>query len=209
LRSSIERFDPAPLDLPIWISPTDEHLRRLAEIIGTTRVSRLLQFFQTRVLRGEESDLRISNLTDTIEVAVALEMNDRFLSLPLNVRCTYARAPVTTRGTSLAVVARWGELHATDGIVNGTELTNGFGGVDRLLMHEDRSRLATLYLWLSQRFPDVYASGAAIARVREQIDDDIHDALLRQGDRPKRERPAPKPFRRKGPPKFNPRRLRK
>jgi ATP-dependent RNA helicase SUPV3L1/SUV3 len=209
LRSSIERFDPAPLDLPIWISPTDEHLRRLAEIIGTTRVSRLLQFFQTRVLRGEESDLRISNLTDTIEVAVALEMNDRFLSLPLNVRCTYARAPVTTRGTSLAVLARWGELHATEGIVNGTELTNGFGGVDRLLMHEDRSRLATLYLWLSQRFPDVYASGAQIARVREQIDDDIHDALLRQGDRPKRDRPAPKPFRRKGPPKFNPRRLRK
>ena len=152
LRSSIERFDPAPLDLPIWISPTDEHLRRLAEIIGTTRVSRLLQFFQTRVLRGEESDLRISNLTDTIEVAVALEMNDRFLGLPLNVRCTYARAPVTTRGTSLAVLARWGELHATEGIVNGTELTNGFGGVDRLLMHEDRSRLATLYLWLSQRF---------------------------------------------------------
>ena len=210
LRASIERFEPAPLDLPIWISPTDEHLRRLSAIIGTSRVSRLLQFFQTRVLRSEESDLRIANLSDTIEVAVALEMNDRFLSLPLAVRCTYSRAPVTTRGTSLAVLARWGERHATEGFVDGSELTSGFAGVDRLLLHEDRSRLATLYLWLAQRFPDVYGSGAEITRVRERIDDDIHDALMRQGDRPKRDRPAAaKPFRRKGPPKFNPRRLRK
>ena len=210
LRSSIEFFEPMPLDLPIWISPTDEHLRRLSEIIGTTRVSRLLQFFQTRVLRGEESDLRISNLADTIDVATALELNDRFLSLPLAVRCTYSRAPVTTRGTSLAVLARWGERHAVEGIVEGSELTQGGGGMDRLLLHEDRSRLATLYLWLAQRFPDVYRSGPEIAHLRERIDDDIHDALMRQGDRPKRERPAaPKPFRRKGPPKFDKRRLRK
>ena len=218
LRESIERFDPAPLDLPIWISPTDEHLRRLSAIIGTTRVARLLQFFQTRVLRGEESDLRIADLSGTIEVAQALEMSDKFLELPLAVRCTYSRAPVNTRGNGLAVLARWGERHATDGVVEGVELTSGAAAYDRLLIHEDRSRLATLYLWLAQRFPDVYVNGAAVMRTRERIDEDIHSALLQQGDHSKRDRklhpqqPARKtmqPFRRKGPPKFNPRRLRK
>jgi ATP-dependent RNA helicase SUPV3L1/SUV3 len=178
----------------------------------------LLQFFQTRVLRGEESDLRIADLSGTIEVAQALEMSDKFLELPLAVRCTYSRAPVNTRGNGLAVLARWGERHATDGVVEGVELTSGAAAYDRLLIHEDRSRLATLYLWLAQRFPDVYVNGAAVMRTRERIDEDIHSALLQQGDHSKRDRklhpqsPARKamqPFRRKGPPKFNPRRLRK
>lgn len=86
LRDSLECFTPPPADPPLWISPTDEHLQRLAAIIGTTRVSRLLLFFQTRVLRGESSDVRIADLSGTIDVAVALEMSDRFLELPLAVR---------------------------------------------------------------------------------------------------------------------------
>jgi ATP-dependent RNA helicase SUPV3L1/SUV3 len=208
LRANIERFDIAPADLPIWISPTDDHLRRLSAIIGTNRVSRLLQFFQTRVFKDDESDLRIANLADTIDVSVALEMYDRFMDLPLEVRCTYSRAPVTTRGNSLAVLARWGERHATEGIVDGIELTGGFAARDRLLLHEDRSRLATLYLWLAQRFPAVYVNGARVMQMREEIDEDIHLALLQQGDHAKKHRPAaPRPFVRKGPPKFSKRRL--
>ncbi len=211
LRTALERFEAPPGNLPIWISPTDEHLRRLSLIIGTTRVSRLLQFFQTRVRRAEDTDLRIADLSDTIEVAVALEMSDRFCELPLPVRCTYSRAPVTTRGNSLAILARWGERHATHGIVDGSDLTAGLAARDRLLLFEDRSRLATLYLWLAQRFPDVYVNGAAVMRMREQIDEDIHDALMAQGERPRKASPAaprPAPFvRRKGPPKFNKRKL--
>lgn len=208
LRENIVRFDPAPPDLPIWIAPTDEHLRRLSAIIGTTRVSRLLQFFQTRVRRAEDAALRIADLSDTIEVAVALEQSDRFLELPLGIRCTYSRAPVTTRGNSLSILARWGERHATDGVVDSSDVMAGLAARDRLLLFEDRSRLATLYLWLAQRFPDVYVGGEAVTLLRERIDDDIHTALLQHGARPKADRPAPF-IRRKGPPKFNPRRLKK
>jgi ATP-dependent RNA helicase SUPV3L1/SUV3 len=208
LRENIGRFDPPAGELPIWIAPTDEHLRRLSAIIGTTRVSRLLQFFQTRVRRAQDTTLRIADLSDTIEVAVALEMSDRFLELPLGIRCTYSRAPVTTRGNSLAVLARWGERHGAEGIVDGSDLMAGLAARDRLLLFEDRSRLATLYLWLAQRFPNVYVGGEAVTALRERIDDDIHTALLQHGARPKKDRPAPFP-RRTGPPKFNPRRLRK
>jgi hypothetical protein len=81
---------------------------------------------------------------------------------------------------------------------------------DRLLLFEDRSRLATLYLWLAQRFPAVYVEGAAVMRMRERIDDEIHAALLRHGDRTKKAEPATaKILARKGPPKFNKRKLRR
>ena len=208
LRAGLERFEIPPATLPIWISPTDEHLRRLSLIIETNSVSRLLQFFQTRIRKADDTYLRIADLSDTIEVAVALEMSDRFNELPLPVRCTYSRAPVTTRGNSLGVLTRWGERHAADGVVEGTELMTGLAGRDRLLLFEDRSRLATLYLWLAQRFPDVYVNGAGVTRLREEIDRDIHDELMRQGERQKKHAPPPQPFvRRKGPPRFNKRKL--
>ncbi len=207
LREGIGRFDAAPAGLPIWIAPTDEHLRRLSAIIGTTLVSRLLQFFATRMRAAEDTALRIADLSDTIEVSLALEQSERFLELPLAARCTYSRAPVTTRGSSLATLARWGERHATDGRVDGSDVMAGAGARDRLLLFEDRSRLATLYLWLAQRFPNVYVGGRAVTLLRERIDEDIHTALLEHGTRTKN---RPPPFvRRTGPPKFNPRRLKK
>jgi ATP-dependent RNA helicase SUPV3L1/SUV3 len=208
LRRALEGHAPAAPRGPIWISPTDDHLLRLSKIIGTTRISRLLQFFQTRVLRDGEEDLRIADLADTIEVAVGLELSDGFLALPFNVRCTYCRAPVTTRGNGLSVLADWGAQHAADGHVSGRELMLGGAGRDRLLQFEDRSRLAMLYLWLAQRFPGVYTNHDEVALIRESIDDDIHHALLERGTGPAKPRRAfVKPKRRPPRPRdFGPRR---
>jgi ATP-dependent RNA helicase SUPV3L1/SUV3 len=209
LRRSLEGHAPAAPNGPIWISPTDDHLERLSAIIGTTRISRLLQFFQTRVLRDGEEDLRIADLSDSIDVSVALELSDGFLSLPFKTRCTYSRAPVTTRGNSLMVLADWGAQHAAHGTVSGRELMNGGRARDRLLLYEDRSRLAMLYLWLSQRFPDVYAHRDEVALIRESLDDDIHSALLERGTGPVKRRSLPKPVRRAPRPRdFGPRRRR-
>ena len=196
LRESIEYDDGAENDGPIWISPTDDHLQRLAAIIGTTRISRLLQFFQTRVLRNADAGLRIADLSGTIEVAIALELSDAFLNLPFNVRCTYSRAPVSTRGPSLNVLARWGAQHARDGFVDGSELTASGPTRDRLLLFEDRSRLATLYLWLSQRFPEVYANRGEVAAIREKIDGDIQMVLAERGTHAKKGRAPAVPIRR-------------
>jgi len=186
LRRALERQDEPPTPGPIWISPTDDHLRRLSTIIGTMRVGRLLQFFQERVLRGGDNGMRIADLSDMIEVVNTLELEESFLRLPFEVRCTYSRAPVTTRGKSLAILVHWGVQHAETGIVDGSELMFEGGTRDRLLLYEDRSRLATLYLWLAQRFPGVYSNHAEIALIRDSIDDDIHAALLQRGTRKKK-----------------------
>lgn len=209
LRRSLEDRAPAAPRGPIWIAPTDDHLERLGAIIGTTRVSRLLQFFQTRVLRDGDEDLRIADLTDPIEVSVALELADGFLALPFKVRCTYSRAPVATRGNSLAVLADWAAQHAAHGKVAGRELMNGGRARDRLLLYEDRSRLALLYLWLAQRFPEVYDNREEVASLREGLDDDIHSALLARGKGSGKRRTLPKPVRRTPRPRdFGPRRRR-
>lgn len=188
LRRSIERNELVQSEAVIWISPTDDHLRRLSAILGTTRVGRLLQFFQERVLRDGEHGLRIADLSDTIEVANTLELAEGFLTLPFPVRCTYSRAPVNTRGPALAVLTHWGTQHASLGVVDGTELMFEGTGRDRLLQYEDRSRIATLYLWLAQRFPEVYTNHVEIAQIRDGIDDEIHTALLARGAQRKRVR---------------------
>jgi ATP-dependent RNA helicase SUPV3L1/SUV3 len=195
LRRSIERHEIAETGGVIWISPTDDHLRRLSAIIRTTRVGRLLQFFQERVLRDGEHGLRIADLSDTIEIANTLELAEGFLDLPFAVRSTYSRAPVNTRGPGLAILSLWGTQHAAHGLVDGTELMYDGGGRDRLLAYEDRSRIATLYLWLAQRFPDVYTNHAEVTQIRDSIDDDIHTALLARGAR--RKRPAARTQRRR------------
>ncbi len=193
LRRSIERHEIADTEGPIWISPTDDHLRRLSGIIGTTRIGRLLQFFQERVLRDGEYGLRIADLSDTIEIANTLELSEGFLDLPFSVRATYSRAPVNTRGPALSILSSWGTQHAMRGVVDGSELMFDGRGRDRLLQYEDRSRIATLYLWLAQRFPDVYTNHAEIAQIRDSIDDDIHAALLSRGAHRKRPRKPASP----------------
>lgn len=202
LRRCLEDVQTATLSGPIWISPTDDHLRRLGTILGTNRVGRLLQFFHDRILRDGESDLRIADLSDQIEVIVALEFVEGFMALPFEARCIYSRAPVTTRGRSLGILGAWGARHGAHGSVDGYELTEPASARDRLLLYEDRSRLATLYLWLAQRFPDVYTNRDQIVEIRESIDGDIQAALLERGARnkPAQARPT-KNFVRKGPPR--------
>ncbi|HTW85561.1 MAG TPA: helicase-related protein [Candidatus Sulfotelmatobacter sp.] len=179
IRRAVEGRAPEAPDGPLWISPTDEHLRRLGAIIGTTRVSRLLDFFRTRVL-ANDAQLRIADVSAQIDVALALELADGFLALPFETRAVYSRAPVSTRGPSLDVLARWGAAHAREGVVAGDELAR-LGGRDRLMIDEDRSRLATLYLWLAQRFPDVYVNAHFIAELRDEADAGIQATLRARG----------------------------
>jgi hypothetical protein len=54
-------------------------------------------------------------------------------------------------------------------------------------------------LWLSQRFPEVYANRDEVAAIRENIDNDIHSDLLQRGTGPTRTRGGAKPTRRPPP----------
>jgi ATP-dependent RNA helicase SUPV3L1/SUV3 len=211
LHAALEHSHEPLAGIPLWISPTDDHLRRVGALIGTMRVSRLLQFFATRIRNSGEADVRIADLSGQIEVATALELSDRFGDLPFEIRCSYSRAPVSTRGNALNVLGRWAERHAAGETVSAAELGREGPGGDRLLASEERSRLSTLYLWLAQRFPETYVDGDGVLELRQFIDHVIQRQLRAHGERkPNRQQPvaASRPFAaRKGPPKFDKRKL--
>jgi len=164
----------------IWLAPTTKHLENLSQIAGLRDVSSLLRFFQQNVLRADRY-VKLADLTEAIETVEYLErVAPAFAALPLDVRYAYARAPVNRNGLALPVLARWADAHARGTAVTGTEI-DAVSERDRLMSLEETSRLATLYLWLAQRFPSIYASGAAIERVREETDEQIRQALLNRG----------------------------
>ncbi len=171
-----------PEDAPdvIWVAPTTEHLERLAAINGQDEISRLLRFFQQNILRADRF-VKLADLSEMIEAVEYVERNaSAFPQLPLEIRYVYARAPVNRNGLALPFLARWAQLHARGLSVSGEE-TAGVADGDRLLTLEETSRLATLYMWLSQRFPRTYSNARGIERVRESADEQIRQALLNRG----------------------------
>ncbi len=201
--------EPAPsADRPIWISPTDEHLRRLSAIIGTNARQPAACSSFRRACGARKIPICASPTSATRSKS---RRRSRCPTASSNfrstVRCTYSRAPVSTRGNSLAILARWGDQHADRRRRRRCRRHRRTRGARPAAPFEDRSRLATLYLWLAQRFPEVYIDGQSVMLVREQLDDDIHDALLQHGERPRREHKPAAFVRRTGPPKFNKRRL--
>ena len=171
-----------PEDAPdvIWVAPTTEHLERLAAINGEQAISRLLRFFQQNILRADRF-VKLADLSEMIEAVEYVERNaSAFEQLPLEIRYAYARAPVNRNGLALPFLARWAQLHARGLHVSGEE-TAGVADGDRLLTLEETSRLATLYMWLSQRFPRTYSNARGVERVRESADEQIRQALLNRG----------------------------
>jgi hypothetical protein len=87
---------------------------------------------------------------------------------------------VNRNGFGLNFLARWAQSHARGLSVSGEE-TAGVSDGDRLMTLEETSRLATLYMWLAQRFPRTYSNARGIERVRENADELIRQALLNRG----------------------------
>ena len=173
-----ERRD-EPADV-IWLAPTTQHLERLARIAGLRDVSQLLRFFQQNVLRADRY-VKLADLTETIETVEYLERYaPAFGGLPLDVRYAYARAPVNRNGLALPILARWADEHARGRRVDGYEVA-GVSERDRLMSLEETSRLATLYLWLSQRFPATYFGATGVSALREEADEQLRQALLNRG----------------------------
>ncbi|HTA37421.1 MAG TPA: helicase-related protein [Candidatus Acidoferrales bacterium] len=180
VRAAVESDRPEEAADVIWVAPTTEHLERLAAINGQDEISRLLRFFQQNILRADRF-VKLADLSEMIEAVEFVERNAAaFAQLPLEIRYAYARAPVNRNGMGYTFLARWAQLHARGLSVSGEE-TAGVSDSDRLLTLEETSRLATLYMWLSQRFPRTYSNAGGIERVRESADEQIRQALLNRG----------------------------
>jgi hypothetical protein len=164
----------------IWVAPTTQHLERLAEISGVRDISALLRFFQQNILRADRY-VKLADLTEMIDSVEYLERYaPAFGRLPLEIRYAYARAPVNRNGLALPLTAGWAQAHALGQRVSGDDIA-GITERDRLLSLEEISRLTTIYLWLSQRFPRTYSNASGIERLRAEADEQIRQTLLNRG----------------------------
>jgi ATP-dependent RNA helicase SUPV3L1/SUV3 len=170
---------PQPTEI-IWVAPTTKHLERLAEINGEPKISRLLKFFQANILRADKY-VKLADLSEMIETVEYLEhYAPAFSRLPLEIRYAYARSPVNRNGVGLAYLARWAESHARLQPVSGEEIA-GVYDRERLMALEEMSRIATLYMWLSQRFSRTYNNARGIESLRAEVDEEIRKQLLNRG----------------------------
>ncbi len=188
---ALEHRDPPEEANRLWIAPTTQHLEQLSEIIHEQRLARLVQYAQDNFLKAGDLEVRLADLSEQIDVARIVEATRAVRErLPIGTRSTYARAPVNQRSAEqLAVLGRWALDHALGREIDTIELDEiqpGAKVLHNLDVLEGRARLATLYLWLAQRFPETYRDEPRIAGVRDAIDRAVEAILIERGRRRRR-----------------------
>lgn len=173
-----------------YVRPNQETVLSAGEVLRTDRLGRILRHLNDTLVAGHP-DLRMADMEETIELAALLDTVD----LPLLDRLSYATAPVDGRERlAVELVLDWARQHARDGRV----LPPDFGINADLVKLEARVKIATSWLWLSQRYPRAYGDAEAVVELRSNLNAKIEQQLVatsvarrRRGDeRRQPDRPA-------------------
>jgi ATP-dependent RNA helicase SUPV3L1/SUV3 len=169
-----------------YVRPNQETVISASRVLGTDRLGRILQYLSDTLVAGHP-DLRMADLGEVIGLASLLDG----VPLPLLDRLSYSIAPVDARdGLAVDMVVTWARQHATHGFVE----PPGFSASADLLKLESRARIVTSWLWLAQRYPDIYADTEAVLDLRESLNAEIEQRLVAssvaraKGDRGKGDR---------------------
>ena len=127
--------------------PNRESVALAAEFLETDALDQILAYLRSRLVL-DHPDLKIGDMDEEIEKARRLSG----VGLPLLDRLAYAVVPVSLRHPwFMDTVLTWARAHAAGKPAPLPPLRSG--DLQRL---EDGVNLATAWLWLSQRFPEVY-----------------------------------------------------
>ncbi len=131
-----------------FVRPNRESVALAAEFLETDDLAQVLTFLRSRIVM-DHPDLKIGDMDEEIEKARRLAG----VTLPLLDRLSYAVVPVSLRHPwFMDTVLTWARAHAAGKRAPKPPLRSG--DLQRL---EDGVNLATAWLWLAQRFPNVYA----------------------------------------------------
>ncbi|WP_294640372.1 helicase-related protein [uncultured Aureimonas sp.] len=130
-----------------FVRPNRESVALAAEFLETDALDQILAYLRSRLVL-DHPDLKIGDMDEEIEKARRLSG----IGLPLLDRLAYAVVPVSLRHPwFMDTVLTWARAHAAGKPAPLPPLRSG--DLQRL---EDGVNLATAWLWLSQRFPEVY-----------------------------------------------------
>lgn len=147
----------APDDLRPRVGPDADIVATVAAEMNTTSLYATLTRLQRAVLRPDDPNYRLADISPQIEIAAAIDR----LPLSLGDRWTYALCPVDVRDHGVNRLAAWAQSHAQGATVSPPTLGRlsdpAAPSPDDLERAEKGYRRLVAWRWLHLRFPDAYA----------------------------------------------------
>ncbi|MCW7541629.1 helicase-related protein [Aquabacterium sp. A7-Y] len=180
LKDLLQKTPRAPRNFKAPVAPSWWHVETIAKRLGKTRLREVLGIFMEQ-LRLDTAHFEVAALEQMLELAEQLDRTASKLSL--RERFVYAQAPVDTRTESqLQEFLGWTESHAHTGRAGQPWFLQEVDEHSRLDRMEQALRSCTLWLWLDQRFHEVYGHVEAVEDLRLRLNDGIERQL--KGKRP-------------------------
>lgn len=163
-----------PEDLRPRVAPDADIVAAVAAEIGTGSLFGTLRRIERSVLRRDDPNYRLGDLSTQIAIAAAIDG----VGLPLLDRWTYALCPVDERDQGIERLADWAVEHAMGRMVAppraGRLPPPDRAGQSSLQLAERVHRRLVAWRWMAQRFPDAYRdleeAMAESARLNEWIE---------------------------------------
>ena len=153
-----------------YVRPNQETVLSASEVLQTDRLGRVLRHLNDTLVAGHP-DLRMADMEEMIELATLLDTVD----VPILDRLSYSMAPVDGREKlAVELLLDWAWQHARFGRVQAPD----FGVNTDLLKLEARVKIATSWLWLAQRYPDVFEDVEAVVDLRASLNAKIEEKLV-------------------------------
>lgn len=162
--------DAAKLRGKAYVRPNQETVLSASEVLQTDRLGRVLRHLNDTLVAGHP-DLRMADMEEMIGLATLLDTVD----MPILDRLSYSMAPVDGREQmAVELLLDWARQHARDGRVQAPD----FGVNTDLLKLEARVKVATSWLWLAQRYPDVFEDVEEVVELRASLNAKIEEKLV-------------------------------
>lgn len=180
IRAHLAAAPEQPEDARPQVQPDADIVANVAQEIGSDSLFGVLARIRRAVLRPDDPNYRLADLTQAMAVASAIDG----VGLPLLTRWTYALCPVDQRDNGVARLARWAIEHgARRGVappLAGRLPAPEQASRDELERAEKTHKRLVAWRWLSLRFPEAYPDRASAEAETQRLDRWIEDVLRQQ-----------------------------
>jgi ATP-dependent RNA helicase SUPV3L1/SUV3 len=170
-----------PGDLRPLVQPDADIVRAVAAEIGSDSLFGVLARIRRAVLRRDDPNYRLADMSQAFAVATALE---GVAGLDLQQRWTYAMCPIDERDHGIPRLATWAGEHGAGRAVpppsTGRLPPPERASREELERAEKRHKRLVAWRWLALRFPDAYPEHAEAEALTAQLDTWIESVLRQQ-----------------------------
>ncbi|WP_419730617.1 helicase-related protein [Lichenicola sp.] len=162
------------------VQPDSDIVQAVAAEIGSDSLFGVLARIRRAVLRRDDPNYRLADMSQAFEVATALE---GVAGLDLQQRWTYAMCPVDERDNGVSRLANWATEHGAGRAVplpSGARLPPPERAArDELERAEKRHKRLVAWRWMALRFPEAYLAREEAEAMTVRLNGWI-EAVLRQ-----------------------------